>query len=41
MKYEKPEVVVLPSAVTAVQNISKDGDDHDTEPSDATYRCDE
>ena len=41
MKYEKPELVMLPSAIQVVQVITKDGLDHDSEPSDGTYQSDE
>jgi hypothetical protein len=41
MKYEKPEIVDLASAIEAVQNIGKDGVSLDTELSDPTYQSDE
>jgi hypothetical protein len=30
MKYEKPEIVQLAAAITAVQKVDKDGPNHDT-----------
>jgi len=41
MKYEKPEIVDLASAIEAVQNIGKDGLSVDTELSDPAYQSDE
>jgi hypothetical protein len=41
MKYEKPEIVDLASAIEAVQFIGKDGVSTDSEPSDPAYQSDE
>ena len=41
MKYEKPEIQLLESAVHAIQASVKMGPDFDTHPSDATYKSDE
>ena len=41
MKYEKPEVVELASAIETVQGLGKGMGGFDTEPSDAAYQSDE
>jgi hypothetical protein len=41
MKYEKPEIVLLPSALTAVQGTDKGIDSVDHEPSNPAYVADE
>ena len=41
MKYEKPAVVELASAIKAIQDSTKDGLLSDTEPSDPAYQSDE
>lgn len=41
MKYEKPQILPAESAVEAIQSSVKMGPDFDTQPSDATYKCDE
>jgi hypothetical protein len=41
MKYEKPEIVLLASALTAVQGTDKGIDSFDHEPSNPAYVADE
>jgi hypothetical protein len=41
MKYEKPEIFVIVTAVGAIQSSVKMGPDLDTQPSDAAYKSDE
>jgi hypothetical protein len=41
MNYEKPEIVVIGTAVCAIQSSVKMGPDFDTHPSDAAYKSDE
>jgi hypothetical protein len=41
MKYEKPEIFVMETAVCAIQNSVKMGPDFDAHPSDAAYKSDE
>jgi hypothetical protein len=41
MKYEKPEVVILTSALEAVKSTAKGTGGHDILPSNAAYEADE